>query len=151
MSEADLSNVNSIPLAQIGVSDPSIFGNDTWRPWFARLQAESQVHYCAESPFGAYWSVTDSTLSRSVQTMTKEEAIQRAKDTYTNVFSDIEFVLHKLLVDGEYVTLLWEMQAVTLDGEDFVYSNIEVFRVVDGEICEFWNPPQIQESNGLWE
>ena len=86
----------------------------------------------------------------SVQEMTREEAIQRVKDAYANVFSQIEFTIHKLLVDGEFVTLLWEMHATTLEAHDFVYSCIEVFRVVDGKIREFWNPIQPEESNGGW-
>ena len=86
----------------------------------------------------------------SVETMSKEAAIQRVKDAYAKVFTEIEFTIHKMMLDGEFVTLLWEMWAKTLQGEDFVYSSIEVFRVVDGKICEFWNPINIQETNGVW-
>ena len=86
----------------------------------------------------------------SVETMSKEAAIQRVKDAYAQVFTEIEFTVHKMMLDGEFVTLLWEMRAKTLQGEDFVYSSIEVFRVVDGKICEFWNPIHIQETNGVW-
>lgn len=66
MSETDAKDVNSIALDQIDVSEPGIFGNDTWRPWFARLRAESPVHYCADSPLGAYWSVTTHDLIKQV-------------------------------------------------------------------------------------
>ena len=86
----------------------------------------------------------------SVQEITREEAIQRVKDAYANVFSEIEFTIHKLLVGGEFVTLLWETHATKLEGQDFIYSCIEVFRVVDGKIREFWNPIQPEESNGVW-
>ena len=86
----------------------------------------------------------------SAETMSKADAIARVKDTYAKVFSKIEFTIHKLLVDEEFVTLMWQMHATTLNDEDFVYGNIEVFRVVDGKICEFWNPIQVQESNGVW-
>ena len=86
----------------------------------------------------------------SVETMSKDDAIARVKDAYARVFAEIEFTIHKMLLDGEYVTLLWEMRAKTLEGEDFVYSSIEVFRVVDGKIREFWNPIHIQETNGVW-
>ena len=86
----------------------------------------------------------------SVQTLSKEDAIARVKSAYARVFSEIEFTIHKLLLDGEYVTLLWEMHAKTHDEEDFVYSSIEVFRVVDGKIREFWNPLNVQETNGVW-
>ena len=86
----------------------------------------------------------------SVETMSRDDAIQRVKDAYAKVFLEIEFTIHKMMVDGEFVTLLWEMQAKTYEAEDFVYSSIEVFRVVDGKIREFWNPINVQETNGMW-
>jgi cytochrome P450 len=46
------------PLASIDVSDPAIYEQDTWQPLFARLRREAPVHYCAESRYGPYWSVT---------------------------------------------------------------------------------------------
>ena len=46
------------PLGSIDVSDPTIYEQDTWRPLFARLRREAPVHYCAESRYGPYWSVT---------------------------------------------------------------------------------------------
>jgi len=45
-------------LTRIDVSDPMIFKNDAFRPIFARLRKEAPVHYCKESPFGPYWSIT---------------------------------------------------------------------------------------------
>jgi len=48
----------SIPLVKIDVSDPEIFVNDTLWGYFERLRNEDPVHYCAESEFGPYWSVT---------------------------------------------------------------------------------------------
>jgi cytochrome P450 len=46
------------PLSAIDVSDPAIYQQDTWQPLFARLRREAPVHYCTESPYGPYWSVT---------------------------------------------------------------------------------------------
>jgi cytochrome P450 len=46
------------PLSSIDVSDPAIYEQDTWGPLFARLRREAPVHYCAESRYGPYWSVT---------------------------------------------------------------------------------------------
>ena len=66
MSEIEKKDANSVALEEIDVSDPGIFGDDTWQPWFARLRAESPVHYCAESPLGAYWSVTTHDLIKKV-------------------------------------------------------------------------------------
>ena len=42
----------------VDVSDPSLFETDSWRPIFARLRSEAPVHYCADSHFGPYWSIT---------------------------------------------------------------------------------------------
>ncbi len=46
------------PLADFDVSDVELFTSDTHWPWFERLRAEDPVHYCANSKYGAYWSVT---------------------------------------------------------------------------------------------
>jgi cytochrome P450 len=46
------------PLDAIDVSDPAIYQQDTWHPVFARLRRVAPVHYCAESRYGPYWSVT---------------------------------------------------------------------------------------------
>ena len=42
------------PLEKFDVSQPSLYQDDNWRPWFARLRAEAPVHYCPESRFGAF-------------------------------------------------------------------------------------------------
>jgi len=46
------------PLDKFDVSDPERFRSDTHWPFFARLRKEAPVHFCAESRFGPYWSVT---------------------------------------------------------------------------------------------
>jgi cytochrome P450 len=48
----------SIPLEEIDVSDPELFETDTLWGYFERLRKEDPVHFCAESEFGPYWSVT---------------------------------------------------------------------------------------------
>ena len=48
----------SIPLDKIDVSDSELFETDTHWGFFERLRQEAPVHYCAESDFGPYWSVT---------------------------------------------------------------------------------------------
>ncbi len=47
-----------MPLDEIDVSNPDLYENDSWRPYFERLRNEDPVHYCAKSAFGPYWSVT---------------------------------------------------------------------------------------------
>ena len=66
MSEATQLDINSIPLDEIDVSDASIYGDDTWPAYFERLRQEAPIHYCAESPLGAYWSVTTHDLIKQV-------------------------------------------------------------------------------------
>ena len=46
------------PLADFDVSRPELYREDTWRPWFARLRREAPVHYCRDSIYGPYWSIT---------------------------------------------------------------------------------------------
>ncbi|TDJ26387.1 MAG: cytochrome P450 [Gammaproteobacteria bacterium] len=48
----------SLPLERFDVSDASLFSSDTLWPYFERLRAEAPVHYCAESHFGPYWSLS---------------------------------------------------------------------------------------------
>ncbi|MEN8185056.1 MAG: cytochrome P450, partial [Myxococcota bacterium] len=48
----------SIPLGKIDVSDSELFETDMHWGYFERLRNEDPVHYCAESDFGPYWSVT---------------------------------------------------------------------------------------------
>jgi cytochrome P450 len=47
----------SIPLEAIDVSDPQLYQDDTWYPYFERLRREAPVHWCRESRYGPYWSV----------------------------------------------------------------------------------------------
>ncbi len=62
MSEAIKSDVNydpySIPLSDIDVSNPSLYENDQQWEYFKRLRQEAPIHYCKDSNFGPYWSIT---------------------------------------------------------------------------------------------
>ncbi|WP_167090841.1 cytochrome P450 [Parvibaculum indicum] len=49
---------STVPLSQMDVSDPKLFQSDTIGSYFARLRREDPVHYCPESAYGPYWSVT---------------------------------------------------------------------------------------------
>jgi cytochrome P450 len=48
----------SLPLADYDPGDPELFRSDTHWPYFDRLRKEDPVHYCRDSMFGPYWSVT---------------------------------------------------------------------------------------------
>ncbi|MGA8583481.1 MAG: cytochrome P450 [Roseiarcus sp.] len=47
-----------MPLDEINVSDPKLYQQDVWQPYFRRLRREAPVHYCRESPLGPFWSLT---------------------------------------------------------------------------------------------
>ena len=47
-----------IPLDEFDPGDPELFRTDTFWPYFDRLRREDPVHYCKDSMFGPYWSVT---------------------------------------------------------------------------------------------
>jgi cytochrome P450 len=49
---------NSIALDALDVSDPKLYQDDVWHPYFARLRREDPVHYVRESRYGPYWAVT---------------------------------------------------------------------------------------------
>jgi cytochrome P450 len=51
-------DVDALPLEKINVADPRLYQEDLWPPYFARLRREAPVHYCPESAYGPYWSVT---------------------------------------------------------------------------------------------
>ena len=46
------------PLEDLNPGDPELFRTDTHWPYFERLRAEAPVHWCKDSEFGPYWSVT---------------------------------------------------------------------------------------------
>ena len=48
----------SLSLETLDVSKAEIFQNDQHGEYFKRLRKEAPVHYCPESQFGPYWSIT---------------------------------------------------------------------------------------------
>jgi len=48
----------ALPLDKLNVAQPILFQTNTMWPYFERLRREDPVHFCAESEFGSYWSIT---------------------------------------------------------------------------------------------
>ena len=48
----------TVPLEQLDPSDPQIYYDDVWQPYFERLRREAPVHRVQDSPYGPYWAVT---------------------------------------------------------------------------------------------
>ena len=51
-------DAETIALDDIDVSDPELWRTDSHWPYFERLRREDPVHFCRDSQFGPYWSVT---------------------------------------------------------------------------------------------
>ncbi len=70
MSEARISHEYpdawTMPLADIDVGQGRLFRDDMHADYFARLRRDAPVHYCPESPFGPYWSVSSYRLIKDV-------------------------------------------------------------------------------------
>ena len=58
LAEVARAKALATPLSEFNVADPELFRGDTLWPWFERLRREDPVHYCKDSEFGPYWSVT---------------------------------------------------------------------------------------------
>ena len=58
IQDATAQDATSLPIGAIDVSDASLYQQDTWRPFFARLRADDPVHWCENELFGGFWSVT---------------------------------------------------------------------------------------------
>jgi len=54
----DIPDPYSIALDQFNMSWPALFQNDAHWGYFERMRKEDPVHYCAQSDFGPFWSVT---------------------------------------------------------------------------------------------
>lgn len=58
MTRTSTETADAIPLDRIDVSSPALFKSDSVGAYFKRLRQEDPVHYCAESAYGPYWSIT---------------------------------------------------------------------------------------------
>lgn len=56
--EQPIPEVATLALAEIDVSNPFLYKQKKWQSYFKRLRDEAPVHYQANSPFGAFWSIT---------------------------------------------------------------------------------------------
>jgi cytochrome P450 len=48
----------TLPLDAIDVSNPKLYQDDVWYPYFERLRREAPVHYTQDGMYGSFWSVT---------------------------------------------------------------------------------------------
>lgn len=53
-----MADTASLPLETLNVSDPALYQSDAWHEPFARLRRDDPVHFCGDSDYGPYWSIT---------------------------------------------------------------------------------------------
>ena len=58
LTEDPASADHAADLNGLDISDIRRFRDGTHLPYFARLRTEHPIHFCADSPFGAFWSIT---------------------------------------------------------------------------------------------
>lgn len=63
-----MDDVSGLDLSSFDPSDIRLFQEDRWQPYFARLREEAPVHYCPDSIYGPFWSVTTHQLIKAVDT-----------------------------------------------------------------------------------
>jgi len=56
--DAKLPSAAQLDLNTFDISDPEYWRQEAYWPYFARLRKEAPVHWCPDSPYGPYWSVT---------------------------------------------------------------------------------------------
>lgn len=56
--ETTIPDVSTVALEDIDVSNPFMFRQGQWMPYFKRLRDEAPVHYQKNSLFGPFWSIT---------------------------------------------------------------------------------------------
>jgi cytochrome P450 len=78
------------PLDQIDVSRTDRFVTDTFWPFFERLRREDPVHWCADSEYGGYWSVTRFNDIVEVETNHGVFSSERAISIYDPQDDDME-------------------------------------------------------------
>lgn len=54
----DARDVENIPIEELNVANPELFRSQKAFAYFQRLRDEAPVHYCAESQYGPYWSIS---------------------------------------------------------------------------------------------
>ncbi len=86
MSQAERSGVHSTPPDQVDVSDPTLFGNDSWRPWFVRLRQRLRCTIVQSPPLAATDPSRLTTTQEENECVYSTHEVSRAVDTKMREF-----------------------------------------------------------------
>jgi hypothetical protein len=104
-------DLSALPLERIDVSKPRLYQDECWYPFFKRLRKESPVHYCAESAYGPYWS-----LSRY------KDVVECEMDTQTFSSASDSVQTEDKLPDKRFLNFLGMVRAGWSESDDGAYS-----------------------------
>ena len=127
---------NSMRLEDFNPGDPELFQTDTHWPYFDRLRKEDPVHYCRDSEFGPYWSVTKYNDIMDVETNHQVYSSDSSLGGITELTG-----LHKVL--GDLGLLNFTRQSC--GGLKISCANGEYVWICCGD--EHWNPLIFYMSN----
>jgi len=78
----NLEDPATYPLDELDISLPQRFQDNTFWPFFERMRKEDPVHYCKDSLFGPYWSITKyndiMTVDKDFETFSSDDGITLA-------------------------------------------------------------------------
>jgi cytochrome P450 len=104
-------DLSALPLERIDVRKPRLYQDDGRYPLFERLRKEFPVHYCAESAYRPYWS-----LSRYKDVVECEMDTQ----TFSSVSNSVQ--TEDKLLDKRFLNFLGMVRAGWSESDDGAYS-----------------------------
>jgi cytochrome P450 len=79
-----------LDLAAFDISDPEYWRRDGFWEYFARLRKEAPIHWCPDSPYGPYWSVT---RYKDIMTIDTTHGVFSSEGGITIADQDADFLL----------------------------------------------------------
>ncbi len=88
--DAPIPAAADIDLSTLDITDPELWRRDAFWDRFARMRKEDPVHWCPDSPFGPYWSVTS---YKDIMTVDTTHGVFSSEGGITVVEQDEDFAL----------------------------------------------------------
>lgn len=136
-SAADIPAPWAVPLETLDVSRPELFLHDRHGDYFRRLREEDPVHFCPDSAFGPYWSITKFNDIIAVETNPSVFSSHRdivigdqEDEFYAPMFIAADPPVHdiqrKVAQQAVAPTQLYELQDLIRDRAETILDNLPV-------------------------
>src|SRR5262249_56292612 len=87
---AKLPKASQLALDKCDISDPEYWRQEAYWDYFARMRKEAPVHWCPDSPYGPFWSVT---RYKDIMTIDTSHGIFSSEGGITIADQDADFRL----------------------------------------------------------